>query len=109
MFLLCGALFSTVSAGNPQNIPMQIINEDGVNEGNTKTPPLIIILNDNVLTLPATPVDYTLQLRDANGTVVYSAYIPTGTTQIILPTTLSGSFEIRLSTSTYYYIGYIVL
>ena len=40
LVLLCGALFSTVSAGNPQNIPMQTINEDGVNEGNTKTPPL---------------------------------------------------------------------
>ena len=71
--------------------------------------PLVISQDNNILTLPATSVDYTLELRDENGTLVYSSYIPTGTTQIILPTTLSGNFEIRLVADTYYYIGYISL
>lgn len=108
VLLLRGAFFATVSA---QNIPLSIINESEASEVNGKSPtlPLIITQDDNILTLPATSVDYTLQLRDESGTVVYSSYIPAGTTQIILPTTLFGSFEIRLVASTYYYIGYISL
>jgi hypothetical protein len=33
----------------------------------------------------------------------------TGTIQVILPMTLSGDFELRFETSTYYYYGYISL
>ena len=73
------------------------------------TLPLYITQNGNVLTLPTTPVGYTLQLRDEYNNVVYSSYIPAGTTQIVLPSTLSGGFEIRLVADTYYYIGYISL
>ena len=100
-----------VSVGEPRDIPLSIINESEESEGNTKSPtlPLIISQDDNILTLPATSVDYTLELRDENGTLVYSSYVPAGTTQIILPTTLSGNFEIRLVADTYYYIGYISL
>ena len=97
-----------VSVGEPRDIPLSIINESEESEGNTKSPtlPLIISQDDNILT---TSVDYTLELRDENGTLVYSSYVPAGTTQIILPTTLSGNFEIRLVADTYYYIGYISL
>ena len=109
--LFGGASFSYVHADDPINVPMQIVNEEGISHGNTKSPtlPLIISQDDNILTLPATSVDYTLELRDENGTLVYSSYVPAGTTQIILPTTLSGNFEIRLVADTYYYIGYISL
>ncbi len=37
--------------------------------------------------------------------MVYSTFLPSGTTQVILPSTLSGSFEIRLVGDTYYYRG----
>lgn len=109
VLILLGGLFSKAYAEYPQIIPLQIINEDGVNEGNTKNAPLVVTQNYNVLTLSSTQEDYMLQLRDANGAVVYNCYIPAGITQIILPTSLSGSFEIRLITDSYYYIGYIVL
>lgn len=110
LLILGGAHFAKVIAqGNV--IPMQIIEPSSAGDGSIKNPPatLVITQNDNVLTLPATPVDYTLQLRYANGTMLYSLYIPSGTTQIILPTTIFGSFEIRLVADTYYYVGYIDL
>lgn len=110
-FVLFGEAIFCKAFGQGNDVTMQIIKEGPAYSGNPKTSnaPLIITQNDNVLTLPATPVDYTLQLRDANGIVVYSAYIPVGSTLIILPTYFSGGFEIRLVTDTYYYIGYIVL
>lgn len=102
---------SSTKAFADNEIIMQIIDPGECGHGSIKTPPvpLVIYQNDNVLTLPATPVDYTLQLRDANGTMLYSLYIPSGTTQIILPTTIFGNFEIRLVADTYYYVGYIDL
>ena len=111
-FLVFGGTFlMNVHAEGPLEIPLSIIDERPVDKDPTKGPglSLVIIQDDNILTLPATSMDYTLELRDENGTLVYSSYIPTGTTQIVLPTTLSGDFEISLVADTYYYIGYISL
>ena len=79
--------------------------------GSTKSPvlPWIIDLDDYVLTMSATPCDYTLNLYDEDEEVVYSVFVPAGSTMIVLPSTLSGSFEIRFETDTYYYYGYIDL
>lgn len=109
--LLLGGVFSSKVFGQSQEIPMQIIDTSEVGQGNTKSPsgPFVINQKDNYLSLPATPADYTLELRDENGILVYDVYIPAGTTEIILPTTLYGTFEIRLVATTYYYIGYITL
>lgn len=111
MILLRGALFSNAYADMPIIVALQFINEKEISKGNTKNqiPPLVITQDGNVLTLPATDVDYTLELRDENGTLVYTAFIPQGSTQIVLPTTLSGEFEIRLVANTYYYIGVLEL
>lgn len=109
-FLLGGTIISTAFAGH-QNIPMQIIDKDGVGNGHTYAPPRpwYIIQDDCTLTLPAFEDDYILELLDEDGDVVYSTFLPSGTTQVILPSTLSGSFEIRLVGDTYYYRGYIEL
>ena len=71
--------------------------------------PWYIDLTDNVITMSATPCDYTLSLYDEDGEVAYSVFVPAGTTQVVLPSTLSGSFELRFETDTYYYYGYIEL
>ncbi len=96
-------------AGEP--IPMQIIKEGGVENGNTLAPPRpwYITQDDYVLTMPAFEDDFTLELRDENDVVVYTAYVPAGTTMIVLPSMLSGDFELRLVGDTYYYRGYISL
>lgn len=109
-FLLGGTIISTAFAGQ-QNIPMQIINNGGASHGATYAPPRpwYIIQDDYTLTLPAFEDDYILELRDEDGDVVYSSFLLSGTTQVILPSTLSGSFEIRLVGDTYYYRGYIEL
>lgn len=94
-----------------QQIPMHIVKDDASGAGPTYAPPrpLYITQDDYVLTLPAFEEDYTLELRDENDVVVYTDYVPAGTTQVVLPSTLSGDFELRLVADTYYYIGYISL
>jgi hypothetical protein len=108
-FLLTGG--SVFSFADPLQVPMQIIKKDGLGNGNTLAPPRpwYITQNDYTLTMPAFEDDFTLELLDEDGAVVYSAFVPAGTTMIVLPSTLSGDFELRLVADTYYYRGYITL
>ena len=105
--LLIGVCVS--SYGDPVQVSMQIINESSGSAGPTYAPPRpwYITQNDYTLTLPAFEDDFTLVLLDEDGVVVYSAFVPAGTTMIVLPSTLSGDFEIRLVVHTYYYRGYL--
>lgn len=99
------------SYGSPLQISMHFIKKGSSDSGNTLAPPRpwYITQDDYVLTMPAFEDDYFLELRDENDVVVYTDYVPAGTTQVILPSTLSGDFELRLVGDTYYYIGYINL
>ena len=110
LFLVWGCLKSICS---PVEIPMQIINKSASSSGPTYAPPRpwYITQNDNVLILPAFDYAYTLVLLDEDGVVVYSADYSAGTTTAVLPSTLSGEFELRLVpySATYYYRGYIGL
>ena len=92
-------------------IPMQIIDHGPAAGGSTLAPPRpwYITQDDYTLTMPAFEDDFTLELLDEDGVVVYSVYVPAGTTQIVLSSTLSGDFELRLVADTYYYRGYISL
>ena len=65
--------------------------------------------DDHVLTFQSAHADLTLRLLDAGGNEVYSAPVSASTNMVVLPATLTGSYELRLETDTYYYIGYIVL
>ena len=97
-----------------QQIPMHIIDENEAGSGNTLAPPRpwYITQNEYVFTMPAFAENFTLQLRDTNNTVVYFTFISAGTTQFVLPSTLSGDYVILFipsSTLSYYYRGYLTL
>ena len=108
--LIVGGIFAF---GAQHDIPMQIIREGSSDGGNTLAPPRpwYITQDDYVLTLPSFEDNFTLELRDESDTVVYSTDAPAGTTTVVLPSTLSGEYELRLIpfSATYYYRGYIIL
>ena len=108
--LLGGALFQRVFAIQ-QNIPLQIIKEGSAGPDIPLAPPRpwYITQDDYVLTLPSFEDGFTLELRDESDTVVYSTYVSAGTTTVVLPSTLSGEYELRLIpfSATYYYRGYL--
>lgn len=111
--LICISMLFCLSiiayAGN--NVPMTHQPNGSIHEGNGKSPvaPWYIYQDGYVLTMSATPCDYTLSLYDEDDELVYSTFLLAGTTQVVLPATLSGDFEIRFETTTYYYYGYISL
>lgn len=111
MVTLLLTAWSLSSYGSSVQISMHIIKDSGPEGGNTLAPPRpwYITQDDYVLTMPAFEDDFTLELLDEDGVVVYSVYVPAGTTMIVLPSTLSGDFELRLVADTYYYRGYITL
>ena len=57
-----------------------------------------------------TPCDgYVLRLVNENDNVVYSTVIPTGATSLVLPSNLSGEYEIQIVQGNTYFYGYIDL
>lgn len=57
-----------------------------------------------------TPCDgSTLRLVDENDNVVYSTVIPTGTTSLVLPLSLSGEYEIQIIQGNICFYGFINL
>jgi hypothetical protein len=91
------------------NVVLGYVDPKNGNDGQQKSPQqgLIVSIDDYILTIPAFEDDFILELLDEDGVVVYSVYVPAGTTQVVLPSTLSGDFELRLVEDTYYYRGYI--
>ena len=94
-------------------IPMHIVDESAASAGATYAParPWYITQEDYAFSLATTPEDYTLVLLDEDGEVVYTDTLPSGSTMFVLPSTLSGSYELRLVpfSSTYYHRGYLEL
>lgn len=79
-------------------IPFRVIRTTSPNGHNPKSPVLAptVYIDGNVLTFE-TPCDgCVLQLVDEDDDVVYSIVIPAGTTSLILPSTLSGTFELQI-------------
>lgn len=90
---------------------MHIIKDGPAGNNGTYAParPWYISQNDYVLTLPDFEEDYTLQLFDEDENVVYSVDCLSGTTQVVLPSTLTGDYEIVVIRGGTYYGGYIEL
>ena len=81
------------------------------NDGQQKGPVLVpsISLEGHTLYFATSCDGCTLRLLDENDVVVYSTIIPTGTTSLVLPSYLSGEYEIQIIQGNIYFWGYIYL
>ena len=97
----------------PIDIPLQVNYEDpndgldGAQRGSVQIPS--VCLDDYSLIFNSPCDGYTLRLLDEDGVVVYSTFIPEGTTQVVLPSTLSGDYQIELVMGYWHFTGWIVL
>lgn len=104
--------FTSVSVyADPDSIVLQVGYEDPDlgDEGQHKSPILIpeISIEDYTIYFN-TPCDgCTLRLLDANDNVVYSIVIPTGTTSLVLPSSLSGEYKIQIIQGNLCFYGFI--
>lgn len=107
-FLLC----TTVVAMDL--IPLTICpyeNEQPVTNGHPRSPneTPIVYIDDYTLLFEANHPDYVLNIKDEDGDVVYSTVVSSTQTQVVLPSTLSGDYQIELVVDNLLYKGLIEL
>lgn len=96
--------------GVQQQIPLTYVDPMAGNP-HPKHPTLTpaVYINEYTVSFGSELEGFTLQILDEDGYVVYSTVIAAGTSQVVLPSTLSGEYEIRFVTDDFYYYGYITL
>ena len=97
----------------PEGIVLHVGYEDPIygDDGLQRSPILVPEISlDGYSIIFDTPCDgCTLRLLDANDNVVYSTIIPTGTTSMVLPSSLSGEYKIEIIQGNLCFYGYIFL
>jgi len=109
--LVLASSFSGVKAQDEIDLEEGIYDPTEEHEPPQKGPVLVpsVSIDDYTLYF-MTPCDgCTLRLLDENDVVVYSTVIPTGTTSLVLPSYLSGEYEIQIIWGNIYFWGYILL
>lgn len=71
--------------------------------------PPTVYIEDYTLTFEADHPEFILYIKDENQVVVYNTMVGETDTEVVLPSTLSGTYEIDLVTDDYYFWGYITL
>lgn len=90
---------------------VSIFDDQPIGNGTPRNPievPLVYI-DDYTLTFEAYHPDYTLIIKDEDGDVVYSTTVFSAQTQVVLPSTLSGDYEIQLVMGNWLFTGWINL
>ena len=95
-------------------VELSVQNEKPITNGNPvpKSPvtPPDVYLDDHTLYIDNIGGDCTVQLTDDTDTVVYSVYVTYGTTSVILPSTLTGTYGLSIipDDGAYYFYGEIM-
>ena len=71
-------------------------------------PPLVYI-EDYTLTFEMGHPDYILYIKDEDGDVVFTTTVYSAQTQVVLPSTLSGDYEVELVMGNWLFTGWINL
>ena len=107
------ALFMSTGVMAWELIPLSVNyeNEQPLGNGYTKTPTLAptVYIDDYTLLFEANHPDYVLNIKDENDNVVYSTVVSSTQTQVVLPSTLSGTYEIQLVVNNLQFKGWINL
>lgn len=114
LLMIVSAFMLSTSLWAKTIVPLSVCIEDdeqpGTN-GNPRSPievPLVYI-DDHTLTFAVGHPDYTLIIKDEDGTVAYSTVVYSIQTQVVLPSSLSGDYEIQLVMGNWLFTGWINL
>ena len=98
-------------SAEPEDVPLGYNDPDNPHENPNKNPVEIpeVSIEDYTLYFN-TPCDgYVLRLVDEFDSVVYSTVIPVGATSLVLPSYLSGTYELQIIAGIYCFYGDITL
>ena len=109
MSLVPSSVFAQLSL--PIELQVSEIDPTPYPGGHPKSPILIpsISYDDHTLFFNTPCSGFTLNIVDENNVVVYTLVIPTGTTSLVLPSTLSGEYELQLISGNYLFWSVISL
>ena len=82
-----------------------------INEKPARGPidPPLVYLEDYTLTFEVDHPEYVLYIKDEDEVVVYSTVVTSAETEVMLPSTLSGDYEIELIMGDWLFSGWIEL
>ena len=113
LFLFSAFIFST-SVSALELVPLTVcIEEDDQPGGNgyprspEETP--IVYIDDYTLLFEANHPEYVLNIKDESNNVVYTTVVYSTQTQVVLPSTLSGDYQIELVVDNLLFSGLISL
>ena len=114
LLFLFGAFLLSTSVSAQVLVPLTVcIEEDeqpGGN-GNPKTPITApkVYIDDYTLLFEVGHPEYVLYIKDEDGNVVYSTVVSSTQTQVVLPSSLSGDYQIELVMGYWHFTGWINL
>ena len=113
LLFLFGAFLLSTSMSAQVLVPLTVNYDEEQPGGNgfPKTPitaPTVYI-DDYTLLFEASHPEYVLYIKDENDNVVYSTVVSSTQTQVVLPSTLSGDYQIELVMSYWLFTGWINL
>lgn len=110
-FFISTHAMAQTPGGNPIDLNLGWIDPTPVGDGPARNPidPPTVYLENYTLTFAANHPEYVLYIKDENETVVYSTVVTSATTEVVLPSTLSGYYEIDLVMDNWCFWGYIEL
>ena len=113
LFLFSAFILST-SVSAQVLVPLTVCieeNDQPGGPGNPRTPMLAptVYIDDYTLLFEVNHPEYVLYIKDEDNNVVYSTVVSSTQTQVVLPSTLSGTYEIQLVVDNLLFKGWINL
>ena len=107
------ALFMSTAVMSWDLIPLSVNYDDDmpIGNGHPRTPDEtpIVYIDDYTLLFEVNHSEYVLNIKDEGGSVVYTTVVYSTQTQVVLPSTLSGSYEIQIIQGNLCFYGDITL
>lgn len=98
-------------AANRIEFVTSIIDSSPIGNSAPKSPiqPPVVYIDDYTLTFSADHPEYVLTIKNEESEVVYTTVVSSAETQVLLPTTLSGEYQIELAMGNWLFTGWIEL
>ena len=114
LLFLFGAFLLSTSVSAQVLVPLTVCIEEDEQPGGPgypKTPITApkVYIDDYTLLFEANHPEYVLYIKDEDDNVVYSTTVYSTQTQVVLPSTLSGDYQIELVMGYWLFTGYITL
>ena len=113
LLMIFGAFLLSTSLFAKEVVPFTVHYDDnqpiGHGYGRTPMQPPVVYIEDYTLTFAVGHPDYTLIIKDEDGYVVYTTTVFSTDTEVILPSTLSGDYEVNLVMGNWLFTGWINL